>query len=212
MSESDTVLAILQTAAESQTPAALMSASMALSCPGRLKGAASTGVVLEFLRPPPGAISEGDACAVTFPLAGRTVGFMARATRMEQDAGGRTWVTLTVPDKIQHTEQRLAVRIPVAPGTMRAALFVGEDSREVEAIDLSLHGILVEITDLAGAGLEVGHRRMIELQLGRNSITLECEVRRIDGTRLGLLFIQRDQRPRALTKIVSELQRLWSEE
>jgi hypothetical protein len=212
MSETNTVLQILQTATESGAPAALMSASMAMSCPGRLRAADATGVRLEFVRPPPGAISPGDACAVTFPLGGRTVGFMARAIAFDQDAGGRSWVTLSVPERIQHTEQRLAVRIPVPPDTLDAVLHVGDGAYAVEPIDLSLHGILVEVPAAAAAEIRPGHRRMLELQLGRHEIVLECEVRRVDGSRLGLLFIQRDDRPKALTKIIGELQRRWAED
>lgn len=212
MIDTESVLQILQTAAESDAPAAMMSANMAMSCPGRLKSADPTGVVLEFVRPPPGAISPGDACAVTFPLGGRTVGFMARAQAFDQDAGGRSWVTLACPDRIQHTEQRLAVRIPVPPETLDAVLHVGDGAYTVEAIDLSLHGILVEVPAVAAAQIRPGHRRMIELQLGRTEIVLECEVRRVDGMRLGLLFIQREQRPKALAKIIAELQRRWTDD
>jgi hypothetical protein len=212
MGETDTVLEILQTASESHAPAALMSASMAMSCPGRLKSATSEGVVLEFVRPPPGAISAGDACAVTFPLGGRTVGFMARALAFDQDAGGRSWVTLALPERIQHTEQRLAVRIPVPPDSLDAVLHVGDGAYAVEPIDLSMHGVLVEVPAAAAAEIRPGHRRMIELQLHRHEIVLECEVRRIDGLRLGLLFIQRDERPKVLAKIMSELQKLWAED
>jgi hypothetical protein len=82
----------------------------------------------------------------------------------------------------------------------------------VRPLDISLHGLLVEVADTPQTALEVGHRRMVELSLGRHHAVLEAEVRRRDGPRFGLLFVQRDVRPKALARIVSEIGRLWADD
>jgi hypothetical protein len=209
----DAALATLQVACETGTPASLMAAHMALSCAGRLKSASAEGVVVELSRPPPEPLREGAACAVTFPLAGRSAGFAARAKGVEPGAGTTVLVTLEVPARIQYNEQRISVRVPVPDGALGAAILKGgEQLHAVRPIDISLHGILIEVPPGEAAELAEGHRRMLALKFEGKTVLLEVEVRRHDGLRYGMLFIARGAPPRELVKIVATLQQRWSEE
>lgn len=203
-------LATLQAACETGAPASLMAAHMALSCAGRLRAASPEGVVLELPHPPTEPILPGAACAVSFPLAGRSAGFTGRATAVDEEPDGALLVTLEVPARIQRNDQRVSVRVPVPNGTLSAAILRGESLQPVRAIDISLHGILLEYREGEVPDLDEGHRRMVALKLDSKMVVLEAEVRRREGPRYGMFFIVRDRPPRDLVKIVGELQHRWS--
>jgi hypothetical protein len=207
----DAALATLQVACETGTPASLMAAHMALSCAGRLKSASAAGIVVELSRPPPEPLREGAACAVTFPLAGRGAGFTARAKSVEPGSGTAVLVTLEVPVRIQYNEQRVSVRVPVPDGALSAAILVGEKPISVRPIDISLHGILIELTAAGAIELGEGHRRMLALKFEGKTLVIEVEVRRHDGLRYGMLFMSRGSPPKDLVKIVAKLQQLWAD-
>lgn len=201
----------LRTMCEMSTPISLMAAHMVLSCAGHLRAASPDGVILELPHPPPPHDSlDGAMVAISFPVAGRAAGFTGRVTGVQPRPGGALAVVVEVPERIHVGQQRASVRVPVPPGTLRAGFLCGETLRPVVAIDLSLKGILIEFREGEVPEIEQGHRRMLELTLGRTSVTLEAEVRRRDGSRYGLLFIVRGERSAGLVQIVTELQYLWS--
>jgi hypothetical protein len=209
----DAALATLQVACETGTPASLMAAHMALSCAGRLKSASAAGIVVELSRPPPEPLLEGAACAVTFPLAGRGAGFTARAKSVEPGPGTTVLVTLDVPVRIQFNEQRVSVRVPVPDSSLGAAILEGDEVlHSVRPIDISLHGILVELSPGEPIELAEGHRRMLALKFEGKAVLIEVEVRRHDGLRYGMLFIVRGGPPKELVKIVAKLQQLWADQ
>lgn len=204
------VLDALQAACASGTSVALMSTGTATSCPGRLRGVTAEYLVIELARSPGNGLTQGDLCAVTLPLGGRTAGFMAPLYAIWHLANGRVRVTLETPTRIRRTEMRVAVRLPVFDDTVKAGIFFGEDCHRVDALDLSLHGMLVDVGTPMAARLRLGHRRMVVLAMGDDALILEAEVRRVDGTRLGLMFMLRETRPPALARMVAELQRRWN--
>jgi hypothetical protein len=207
--EAENVFAILEAACETRASASLMAAHMALSCTGRLCAVAEGGVVVQLSHPPSEPLLPGAACAMTFVLAGRSVGCTARATVVVPGPADTLMVTLALPSKLRHNEQRVSVRIPVVRGGLTATVLRGEQRRPVKVIDISLHGLLIEIDRAGLSDLEEGHRRMLELVRDERTIVLEAEVRRQDGQRYGMAFIMRDAPPRDLVQILRELQQLW---
>lgn len=203
------VLTAVKTACDTATPASLMAAHMALSCTGHLRAASSSGVVIELPHPPKDPL-QGSMVAISYPVAGKATGFTSRVTAVHARDDGSIGVVVALPERIQTGTRRASVRVPVPPGTLSAAILRGEDPHPVEAIDLSMRGILIEFRQGEVPDIEEGHRRMVALKLGDRSVMLEAEVRRRDGPRYGMLFIIRDERPLVLVKIISELQYRWS--
>lgn len=199
----------LRAISEMTTPVSLMAAHMALSCAGHLRAASPEGVVIELPHPPRDRL-EGAVVAISFPVAGRTAGFTSAVAHVEERPDGSLAVTLALPEQIRHGQQRASVRVPVPPGTMRAAILRDESPHPVEAIDLSLKGILVEFREGEVPDIQQEHRRMMELSYQGDSVLIEAEARRRDGPRYGMLFILRDERPVGLIRIVTKLQYLWS--
>lgn len=201
-------LARLRAACELSTPVAMMAAHMALSCSGHLRSASPAGVVVDIPHPPRDPLL-GALVALSFPAGGKAAGFTSSITDLEEHEDGSVSVTLSVPDRIQLGQQRASVRVPVPPGTVSAAILHGESLQAVLAIDISLHGILIEFPEGHVPDIEEGHRRMVALKLEGKSVLLEAEVRRRDGARYGMYFILRGERPSALTSILSKLQFSW---
>ena len=204
-------LQTLDAASDTEAPVSLMVAHMAMSCTGKLRGAIESGVVIELSSAPPEPINVGDRCAVTFPLAGRSAGFTSRVLSSVDGKGGRVLVTVEPPEKIQPSEQRMSVRVPVPLGALAVAVMNGESPRSVKPIDLSLDGILIEYPDGEDPDIEIGHRRVLVLERGKHKVLAEAEVRRQAGQRFGLLFMFHEGRPKDMIRIVAELQHLWNE-
>lgn len=204
-------LQTLEAASETEAPVSLMVAHMAISCTGKLKRAKDEGVVVELSHPPPDTICTGDRCAITFPLAGRSAGFTTKVQGAEEAKGGKILVTVDVPEKIQPSEQRMSVRVPVPLGSLAVAIMQGDSPRKVKGVDISLEGILIEFDENEESFIDVGDRRMLVLKRNKHRLLVEAEVRRQAGSRFGILFLFREGRPREIIKIVSELQHLWNE-
>jgi hypothetical protein len=203
-----TALATLQAACDTEPPASLMVAHMALSCAGYLRAATHEGVRVELPNAPRDVIEPGAMAAVSFPLAGKSMGFTSRVLEVETTDTGTLRVTLDVPEALQAGNNRASVRIPVPDKTLSVAFVQGEKPELVQPIDLSLHGILIEFPADRVPDISAGHRRMIVLKLGDRKVLLEAEVRRRDGARYGLAFIIRGTRPTAFVRIISQLQYL----
>ena len=208
--DSESVLQTLEASCETEAPVSLMAAHMAISCTGKLKEVTAGSVVLELSHSPPEPLMAGDRCAVTFPLAGRSAGFMSRVQSATK-WGGFWTVKLDVPERIQPTEQRMSVRIPVAKGELGVAVVHGDNPHNVTPIDLSLDGVLIEFAAGEEPDIEVGQRWKVVLKRGEHKLLVDAEVRRRQGRRFGLLFMYRDGRPAQIRSIVSELQHLWHE-
>jgi hypothetical protein len=211
VSSIDTALETLEAACETEAPASLMAAHMAFSCTGKLRVATRAGVEVELAAAPVEPIVAGDRCAVTFPLAGRSAGFTARVVSAGARSDGRFLVVLDVPERVQATEQRMSVRVPVPVGALDAAVLDGRTTYRVKALDLSLDGILVEFESGDVPDIAVGQRRKMALGRGTATLVVDVEVRRRDARRFGLYFHFEGSRPREMVQIVSELQRLWND-
>jgi hypothetical protein len=203
-------LETLSSACETDAPASLLAAHMALSCSGRLRSAAPAGVVVELSCAPPEPLLAGAACAVSFPLAGRNAAFTGRVVATADGPRGTYLVTIEPPTRIRYDEQRASVRVPIVDGSLGAAILKGENLQQVKAIDISLQGVLIEFRGAEVPDIQEGHRRMVALKLGDRKVLLEAEVRRRDGARYGMRFILRDKPPRELIRIISDLAARWS--
>jgi len=200
------VLPVLQVACLSKTPVAVMAAHMSLSCTGRLCSASSEGVVVELSNPPDGTLL-GSSAAVTFPSGDGTKGFVSEVTGVDKTAGGDTIATLALPDQLRAGTRRSAVRIPVPPETLTAAIVQGDGVRgPAVPIDISLTGILIELDALRAQRVAAGAHLSLRIALGSVELLLECEVRRKDGRRLGLLILTDGPPPKRMAKIMWRLQ------
>ncbi len=200
------VLPMLQVACLSKTPVAVMAAHMSLSCTGRLCSASSDGVVLELPNPPDGTLL-GSSAAVTFPSGDGTKGFVSEIIAVEKPPGGPTVATLTLPEQLRAGTRRSAVRIPVPPETLTAAIVHGDGVRGTALpVDISLTGILIELDALRAQRVAVGAQISLRIALGSLELLLNCEVRRKDGRRLGLLIVTDGPPPKRMAKIMWRLQ------
>ncbi|MGH1347571.1 MAG: PilZ domain-containing protein [Nannocystales bacterium] len=200
------VLPVLQVACLSKTPVALMAAHMSLSCTGRFRSASSDGVVVELPNPPDGTLL-GSSAAVTFPSGGGTKGFASEVIGVDKTPEGETLATLALPEQLTAATRRSAVRVPVPPDTLVAAVVQGDGVRgNVVPIDISLTGILVELDALRAQRVSVGAHLSLRIALGSLELLLQCEVRRKDGRRMGLLIITDGPPPKRMAKIMWRLQ------
>ncbi len=200
------VLPMLRAACNSQTPVALMAAHMSLSCTGRLRSASEEGVVIEIPNPPDGTLL-GSTAAVTYPSNDGTKGFVSEITGVDQTSTGETLATLAIPQRLRAGTRRSAVRVPVPPGTLTAMLVQGDGLRgNVLPVDISLTGILIEMDALRAQRLAVGTTLSLRIALGSLELLLQCEIRRKDGRRLGLLFVADGPPPERMAKIMWRLQ------
>ncbi len=191
------VVPLLQVACSSKTPVSLMAAHMSVSCTGRLCSASDDGVLIEIPNPPDGTLL-GSTAAVTYPSNDGTKGFVSEITAVDTGqgpAGGTNGgtngaiVTLAIPARLQAGTRRSAVRVPVPPGSLTAAIVQGEGVRGgVQPVDISLSGLLIEMDALRAQRVEVGAVLSLRLTHGSLELLLQCEVRRKDGRRFGLLF------------------------
>jgi len=92
----------------------------------------------------------------------------------------------------------------------------GEDGSvlQVDAVDLSVTGALVEFSDEEVPDLPVGTRFTVELRLDELVVTLAAEVRRRYGKRYGLFFsdVLADEQlnpPTELSALVARLEQIW---
>ncbi len=200
------VLPMLQVACLSKTPVAVMAAHMSLSCTGRLKSASPEGVVIEIPNPPDGTLL-GSTAAVTFHSGDGTKGCVAEITGIDKTPDGDTLATLALPAQLRAGTRRSAVRVPVPPDTLVAAIVLGDGVRgTVLPVDISLTGILIELDALRAQRVRVGMQLSLRIALSTVELLLKCEVRRKDGRRLGLLFATDGPPPKRLTKIMWRLQ------
>lgn len=203
-----TALATLQAASETEPPASLMAAHMPLSSTGFLRGATHDGIVVELPHLASDALRPGAVAALSFPLAGRPVGFTSEVLSVQMTDRGVVRVTLAVPETIRTDNLRASIRIPVPDRTLSAAVLENEKPLIVRAIDISLHGILIEFPRDRVPEIDEGTHRMLVLKLGQRKVLLEAEVRRRDGARYGMAFVVRGDRPPKLVKIIAQLQYL----
>ena len=199
-------LETLQTAAETEPPVSLLAAHMTLSCPGYLRAADDTGVLVDLPRAPATSLEEGATTAIRFPFAGKSAGFTTRVLELAETRDGGLRLRLELPEVVRTDEQRTAVRIPISDGMLAAALVEEEKPIRVRPLDISLSGMAIELEEDTPLEIALGHRRLIALKLGSLKVLLEVEVRRQDGARFGVAFILRDERPPALVKMVTKLQ------
>ncbi len=203
-----TALATLQAACDTEPPASLMAAHMQLSATGFLRAATHDGIAVELPHLPSDALRAGAVAAVTFPLAGTPAGFTSEVLSVQMTDRGVVRVMLAVPEVIRTDNLRASIRIPVPDRTLSAAVLEQEKPLLLRAIDISLHGILIEFPSDRVLELPEGTHRMLVLKLGNRKVLLEAAVRRRDGARYGMAFVVRGERPSELVKILAQLQYL----
>lgn len=199
------VLGRLTIACASDSPASLMAAHMSLSCAGRLRSASADGVVVEIPNPPETEL-RGCTAAVTFPVGETMTCFLSQITEVADDSDGPMLVTLALPEELRIGNRRSTVRVPVPRGILNAAIVHGPARGSVEAVDISLLGILIEIDAERTSALRVGDTVPVRLSVGTIQILLDAEVRRQDGRRFGLLFPTGDGPPPQMTQIMWRVQ------
>lgn len=200
------VLGRLQAASASQSPVSVMAAHMSLSCAGSLQSATADGIEIEIPNPPTATTLLGCTAAVSFPIGGKTAGFVADVTAVDLQADGTLLATLALPDDIRIGDRRTAVRIPVPKDALQVAVVGGDARGPTRPIDISLSGILIEVDARQAAAMPTGAVVLLSLARGPHDLRIEADVCRRDGLRLGLRFRCDDGPPRRLTQIMWKLQ------
>lgn len=201
------VLGRLQAACASDSNASLIAAHMSLSCAGRLRSATADGVVVEVPNPPRFEITIlGSMAAVSFPIAAKMAGFVSEVTALKETTGGALLVTLALPDGLQVGERRSAVRIAVPRGTLRAALLGDGKVQPIEAVDISLTGILIEVGADDVESVVVGSDVTVRLTLGESELVVDAEVCRRDGNRFGLRYHSGGTPPKGMARVIYAVQ------
>ncbi|MEM6993442.1 MAG: PilZ domain-containing protein [Myxococcota bacterium] len=201
------VLGRLQAACASDTNASLMAAHMTLSCAGRLRSATSDGVVVEVPNPPTSETTIlGSTAAVSFSIGEQMAGFVSEIIALSAAEDGTLMATLRLPEQLQVGERRSAVRIPVPRGTLRAAFMRDGSPDLVEAVDISLTGILLELPPGLAEAQRVGSTVSLRLTLDRTVVLTDAEVCRRDGNRFGLRYRTEGPPPKGLARVLYALQ------
>ena len=204
----------LQVACEGNANASLMAAHMILSCVARMRSATPAGLVLEITHPPKSDVTLfGCAAAVRFPFKRGVAGFVERITEVRELDHGGLEVTIGVPERLQLDDRRAAVRIPVPPDTLRAAIINTAGRQAVIPIDISMTGVLIEVDTSRRGAIELGQTLELQLALpgealGGGVLLVEAEVCRRDGDRYGLRYAAGDEERRGLTALLYLLQDL----
>lgn len=215
--------AILSESCTFHAPAVVMDLSSPQRLEGRFASLQDREVVIDVVA------SSGEmriqplsACCVSFPHRGRAMVFLTRVRRIEQGATAERprQLGLRLPAQIVSEDLRSAYRVNNTRGSgLEMTLHDRRGhSWTPQIANLSMSGCLIEFLEGDGPGADwsFGSDVGVDLAMGSRSISLCGVVRRREGTRWGLTFREALRGgdvdpPDALSGIVRELERRWSE-
>lgn len=162
------------------------------------------------------ALRVGTICCVSFPFELSFCVFLASISDLLIKGDNDFRVVLPVPQHIKVSNLRRLYRVPiVSEAELRVTAQLSDDrGLEVHARDIAESGIEIDFGDGELPPLNIGMLIGIHLNYRDESAQRKAEVRRLDGTRCGLLFrtpsaeVEREQSA-ALNNIVMSLQQLW---
>lgn len=158
----------------------------------------------------------GTICCISFPYELSFCVFLASISDLLIKGGNEFRIVLPVPQQIKVSNLRRLYRVPIiSDAELTVTVKLSDDrSQRVHARDIAESGIEIDFGDGELPALNIGMLLGIELNYRDESAQRKAEVRRLDGTRCGLLFrppsadVEREQSA-ALHNIVMSLQQLW---
>jgi c-di-GMP-binding flagellar brake protein YcgR len=222
-SASEAVRQSLGECAARAVPARLVFDSLELSFQSRFAQVKGSRVLFEvmasvsrgsWLEPPAGV-----ACCVSFVHNGRACVFLSTLESYQPPGKDRALprIALALPPQVAHVELRQSVRVPVgdnAPLRVTAQTRSGQTFHALP-IDISLHGMFLDVFASEDPQLPEGAELQISLQLLDLHATLTAVVRRRQGSRYGLAFSGPAgapfEPPAAFRELITKLERLWVE-
>ena len=215
------IAGVLECACKDATPAVVLVRETGEVLRGRFEGIEPSRVRLG-LDPTAGvrAPQPLSVCGVTFGHDDKAFVFLAPVWGLTEDPRlpGRRVLSLGLPGQIATLDVGAARRIPIGMG-VTLSIEVGTYDRRTwspEAVDLSASGILLEFGPRRPPRLPVGALVEVALELDGVRAELMAAVRRREGSRLGLSFV--DVAPGAaltppepLREILAKLEERWLE-
>jgi len=154
-------------------------------------------------------------CLASFAHRGGAAVFMSRVRRIDEPhpGDGSRQIVLEHPRQVAQGDLRAAARFATPRGCGLAVQLLPGDRHPVAAqpLDMSLCGIHLELDGTDAAAFPDRARTEIELRLGERRTRVWSEVRRREGPRVALCFLDalrdgRVQPPAELARIVRELE------
>jgi hypothetical protein len=159
-------------------------------------------------------------CCVSFAHDERAYVFLAPLWRVLVDPSqpGIRLLSVGFPGQIASLDVGSARRIPIGVGVTLSIELGSYDRRSwaPEAVDLSASGVLLEFGTEKPPSLPVGALMEIVLELEGVRAALTAAVRRVEGHRLALSFVEATPGstaavPEELTTILAQLEQRWLE-
>lgn|GEM_PF-2161038 len=162
------------------------------------------------------ALRVGTICCVSFPYELSFCVFLASISDLLIKGGNEFRVILPVPQQIKVSNLRRLYRVPIISDVELGVSVQLADERVlgVQARDIAESGIEIDFGNGELPALNIGMLIDINLTYLDEIAYRKAEVRRLDGTRCGLLFrpptadVEREQSA-ALHNIVMSLQKMW---
>jgi len=212
---------VLECACKDATPAVVLVRDTGDVLRGRFACREGSRVSLLLDGPEDGAaLRPLSLCCVSFALDERAYVFLAPLWRISPNPGEAPGRLLSVglPGQMAALDVGSARRIPINVG-VTLPIEIGAYDRRAwtpEAVDLSATGVLLEFGAEKPPRLPVGALVEIALELEDVRATLTAAVRRRDGSRLALSFVDlvpgsTATPPQQLQEILARLEQLWLE-
>lgn len=215
------IASVLECACKDATPVVVLVRDTGEVLRGRFDGFEGSRLRLALDPGPGGAVPRPlSVCGVTFAHDEKAYVFLAPVWGLRDDGflPGRRLLTLGLPGQVATLDVGAARRIPIGVGVTLSIEIGTYDRRSwsPEAVDLSASGILLDFGAERPPRLPVGALVELALELDGMRAALTAVVRRREGARLGLSFV--DVAPGAaltppepLRGILAKLEERWLE-
>ena len=155
-------------------------------------------------------------CWVSFLAGDQPTAFLSQVLeRDEPDSGRPAILSLRTPTRLARENLRSAVRLADLRSTELQVRIATDDGsfQTADPVDLSLSGMLLQLRENSGSGVELHQPIDVELRLAGHSAWVMGVVRRRSGGRVGIHFPEalrsgRIEPPAGLARIVRQLSRI----
>lgn len=155
-------------------------------------------------------------CCVSFPHNGSYCAFLSNLIEATEGNADHFKATLSLPNQLVTTNLRQSFRVPVLPeAEFKAAISPNDDQWfAVIPIDIAQTGLEIELGEKTEFAPAIGDVVNAEFGLNAETVRRRCEVRRIAGPRVGLSFVESDdkadlEKATAISSMVISLQQVW---
>ena len=178
----------------------------------RFEAVAKDTVTFVLMQPTGTPVTPLSLCCVTFLSSERTCAFVGKVHKFAYPS-----LVLQLPTQISVAEGRVAYRVPITMDTGLKVRVKTQDAvvRDVEAIDISLAGMLIAVAKTKSSAIAIGAELDVELRLDDEIVRVSGIVRRQAGAnQYGIFFpdcvVKGELRPPDdLLRMVNVLERTW---